>query len=168
LVASHEPEAEILKDVKTVTSEGKSIQVLPNGHQVIETAYHYLLAQDPDKKVWYQVIAPFKSTALKASRRMNSTLSTTMIPNSEKKAPRWLFKWRLTTVKEQKDNYVWSSPKLEQLDMVSADVYSAGKAYAIVAAKGLLRRVAAEAEMENGEAPARVVNRVAVDGEVPF
>jgi len=168
LVASHDPEAEILKTARPTESEGKTIMCLPNGHQIIETAYHYMLAQDPEKKVWYQTIAPFKSTALKASRRMNSTLSTTMIPNSEKKAPRFLFKWRLTSVKEQKDNYVWSSPKLEQMDMVTADVYSAAKSYAIVAAKGLLRRVAAEAEMENGEATARVINRVTVDGEVPF
>lgn len=170
LVASHDPEAEILKHAKTVESEGKSIQVLPNGHQIIETAYHYVLVQDPESKVWYQAIAPFKSTALKASRRMNSTLSTTMIPNTDKRAPRWLYKWKLTSIKEQKDDYVWSSPKLEQLsEMVTADVYRAAKDYALVSAKGLLRRVAVEAEQEEADiapAPRKPVREA--DDNIPF
>jgi hypothetical protein len=72
-----------------------------------------------------------------------------MIPNTDKKAPRFLFKWKLTTIKEQKDAYVWSSPKLEQEQMVSADVYAAAKAYAIIAAKGVLRRALVEAEQES-------------------
>jgi len=172
LVASHDPEADILKTARTVESEGKSIQVLPNGHQIIETAYHYWLAQDPESKVWYQTIAPFKSTALKASRRMNSTLSTTMIPNTDKRAPRWLYKWKLTSIKEQKDDYVWSSPKLEQLsEMVTADVYRAAKDYALVSAKGLLRRVALESEQEEAEvktAPIQGRNPDYGDSEIPF
>jgi len=168
LVASHDPESDILKQVKSVESEGKTIQVLPDGHQVIDTAYHYVLAQDPESKVWYQAIMPLKSTALKASRRMNSTISTTNIPGTDKRAPRFLFKWKMLSVKEQKDDYVWSSPKLEQLDMVTADVYRAAKDYALVAAKGLLRRVAAEAEMEEGAGPVKQSRTINPDDEVPF
>lgn len=171
LVASHDPEADILKQAKPTESEGKTIMVLPNGHQIIDTAYHYMLVQDPESKVWYQAIAPFKSTALKASRRMNSTISTTNIPNTDKRAPRFLFKWKLTSVKEQKDNYVWSSPKLEMLDMVTADVYSAAKDYALVAAKGLLRRVAVEAEQNEDDIqnPKPRMKRNDNDGEeIPF
>jgi len=168
LVASHDPESDILKSVKSVESEGKTIQVLPDGHQVIDTAYHYVLAQDPESKVWYQAIMPLKSTALKASRRMNSTISTTNIPGTDKRAPRFLFKWKMLSVKEQKDDYVWSSPKLEQLDMVTADVYRAAKDYALVAAKGLLRRVAAEAEMEEGAGPVKQSRTINPDDEVPF
>lgn len=167
LVASHDPEAEILKTAKSVESEGKTIQVLPNGHQIIETAYHYFLAQDPGSKVWYQTIAPFKSTALKASRRMNSTISTTNIPGTDKRAPRFLFKWKLTSIKEQKDDYVWSSPKLEQLDTVTADVYRAAKDYALVAAKGVLRRAAVESEQEEVETVRQPKPRAA-DDEIPF
>lgn len=172
LVASHDPEAEILKTTKTIQSEGKTISVLPNGHQVIETAYHYMLVQDPVSKIWYQTIAPFKSTALKASRRMNSTINTTMIPDTDKRAPRFLFKWQLTSIKEQKDDYVWSSPRLEQLGMVTADVYNSAKAYALIAAKGILRRVAAESEQEDGEAniAKQSMGRPArdLDAEIPF
>jgi hypothetical protein len=171
LVGSHDPEAELLKTARMVEVEpGKNQLQLPNGHQIIDTAYHYVLAQDPTTKVWYQAIMPFKSTALKASRRMNSTINTTMIPNTDKRAPRFLFKWKLTTMKEQKDDQVWSSPKLEQLDMVTADVYNSAKSYALIAAKGLLRRVTAEAEMEDASTNARPVrqSKQTPDDEIPF
>ena len=163
LVASHDPSSEILNDVKQ-QADGKSF--LPNGHQVIETAYHYMLAKNPKSGVWHQAIAPFKSTALKASRRMNSTISTTMIPGTDKRAPRFLYMWQLKTVKEQKDQYIWSSPRLTQLDMVSADIYAAAKQYAVVAAKGLLRRAAIESEhLDPSKAP---LDSRELDDEVPF
>jgi hypothetical protein len=168
LVASHDPEAEILK---TARPDEKGRLCFANGHQLMETAYHYALVQDPDSGVWYQAIAPFKSTALKASRRMNSTINTTMIPTTTKKAPRFLYKWRMNTVKEQKDAYVWSSPKLSQLEMVSADIYAAAKSYAIVSAKGLLRRIAVEAEQEadpSGETQIARQSMGEVDDNVPF
>lgn len=168
LVASHEPEADILKTARSVESDGKTIMALPNGHQIIETAYHYILVQGPDSPIWYQAIAPFKSTALKASRRMNSEISVTMIPGTNKKAPRFLYKWKLTTSKEQKDDYVWSSPKLEQLGMVSADVYRAAKDYALISAKGLLRRVTVEAEQEDSEIKIARQSMGRPDDEIPF
>lgn len=148
IVASHDPEADIVKEgVWKKVGEKKQL-MLPNGHQLIETAYHYVLARLPDLKTWVQCIMPLKSTALKVSRRMNSQISTTMIPGTENKAPRFLYRWKLTTGKEQQDDYVWSSPKLEQEKMVSADVYAAAKAYAIIAAKGVLRRAIIESEQE--------------------
>jgi len=148
LVASHDPDAEIVKKASWREVDGKNVLCLPNGHQLVETGYHYFLVNLPDMKTWVQSIAPFKSTALKVSRRMNSLISTTNIPGTDKKAPRFLFRWKFTTIKEQKDQYVWSSPKLEQEKMVSADVYAAAKAYAIIASKGVLRRAIVEAEQE--------------------
>lgn len=149
LIASHDPDADIVKTAVLKTVEDKEVLVLPNGHELVETAYHYFLAKPLDENTWIQCIAPFKSTSLKASRRMNSIISTSTIPGTDKKAPRFLFIWRFSTIKEQKDNYVWSSPKLEQMGMVSADVYASAKAYAQVASTGLLRRALAESEMED-------------------
>lgn len=165
LIASHEVESDIMKNARP---NEKGQMFLPNGHQVIDTAYHYVLAQDPKTKVWHQCIMPFKGTHHKASRRMNSTISTTMIPNTDKKAPRFLYKWKLTTLKEQKDEFIYSVPKLEQLDMVTADIYQAAKAYALVSAKGILRRAAVEAELneETASNNARSVRKQ--DDEIPF
>lgn len=154
LVASHDPDAEVVKQGVWKEIDGKKQLVLPNGHNLIETGYHYMLVFLPDRKIWMQAIAPFKSTALKVSRRMNSTISTTMIPGTEKKAPRFLYRWHMTTVREQDSQYVWSSPRLEQEKMVSADVYAAAKAYAIIASKGVLRRAVIESEQEQRGADA--------------
>lgn len=160
LVASHDPGAEILNLAKP-NERGQLF--LPNGHQLIDTAYHYVLARRPDNMSWTQCIMPMKSTALKVSRRMNSTIQTTMIPGTNKMAPRWLYKWHAITTRETKDQYVFSSPKFSQGDIVTSNEYNAAKQYAMIAAKGLLRRVAMEAAAEE------TVDRKPLDGdEVPF
>jgi xanthine dehydrogenase iron-sulfur cluster and FAD-binding subunit A len=60
--------------------------------------------------------------------------------------------------------------KLEQLsEMVTADVYRAAKDYALVSAKGLLRRVALESEQEEAEIQApRKQGKNPPDDEIPF
>jgi hypothetical protein len=133
---------------------------LPNRHLLIDTAYHYVMMQDPNDKVWYQCIMPMKSTFLKKSRRLNSDIRTTKIPGTIMEAPRFLFKYRMKTEKEQKDQNVWNVPTFLQEDMVDADLYQKAKLFAKVAAETTLRRPAAESEAESGKALA--------DDEVPF
>jgi len=159
LIASHEPGAEILNKAKP-NERGQLF--LPNGHQLIETAYHYVLVKRPDTGVYVQAIMPMKSTALKVSRRMNSTIATTMIPGTSKQAPRWLYKWHFLTTRETKDQYVFSAPKFTQLGMVTANEYNAAKQYALIAAKGLLRRVALESAAEE------TVDNRSADDNIPF
>lgn len=160
LIASHDPGAEILNKAKP-NERGQLF--LPNGHQLIDTAYHYGLVKRPDNYSWTQAIMPMKSTALKVSRRMNSTIATTMIPGTNKQAPRWLYKWHALTTRETKDQYVFSAPKFSQLGMVTANEYNAAKQYALIASKGLLRRVALESAAEE-----TVDNKNIDDGNVPF
>lgn len=159
LIASHDPGAEILNKAKP-NERGQLF--LPNGHQLIDTAYHYVLVKRPDTGAWIQAIMPLKSTALKVSRRMNSTIATTMIPGTNKQAPRWLYKWHGVTTRETKDQYVFSAPKFTQLGMVTAGEYNAAKQYALVAAKGLLRRAALESAAEE------TVDNKQLGDEVPF
>jgi hypothetical protein len=159
LIASHDPGAPILNSAKP-NERGQLF--LPNGHQLIDTAYHYILVKRPDNDAWTQAIMPMKSTALKVSRRMNSTIATTMIPGTSKQAPRWLHKWHALTIRETKDQYVFSAPKFAQLGMVTANEYNAAKQYALIASKGLLRRVALESAAEE-----TVDNRPS-DDNIPF
>lgn len=114
--------------------------MLPNGHMLMDTAYHYVLVHDLEDNSWTQAIMPLKSTALKVSRKLNSLVSTTNVPGSKNKAPRFLFEYKVTTVKEQKDVNVWSSPAFQQLNLVTKQVYSAAKEYSIVASQNLLAR----------------------------
>lgn len=160
LIASYDPGASILDSAKP-NERGQLF--LPNGHQLIDTAYHYVLVKRPDNKSWTQAIMPMKSTALKVSRRMNSTIQTTMIPGTNKQAPRWLYKWHALTTRETKDQYVFSAPKFTQLGMVTAGEYNAAKQYAQIAAKGLLRRAALESSAEE-----TVDNKSIDDGNIPF
>lgn len=165
LVAYHPAETDLMLQAKP---NDKGQLFLPNGNQVIETAYHYFIVRDPKTGTWYQAIAPFKSTGMKASRKMNSQISTTNIPNTDKRAPRFLYKWLMKTNKEQKDDYVWSSPKFEMLDMCNAAEYTAARAFAIASSKGLLRRAAVESEMEHEVALSKPKVRTDLDDEVPF
>ena len=145
LVGTYEPDDPIMNSTKL---NAKGIPCLPNGHMMVPTAYHYVLVQLPDTGSWIQAIIPMKSTGLKKSRKLNSVISTTNIPGTNKRAPRFLYSWMLNTVKEQKDVNIWSNFEFTQSDMVSSEVYAAAKQYAIVAGKGILRKAAEESKHE--------------------
>jgi len=137
---------------------------LANGHQLIDTAYWYLLLNLSG--TWKQCVMPFKSTHMKTSRRWNSQLSTTYIPGTQKVAPRWLYRWKLKTIKEQRDQFVWSSPVVEIGEIVSKNIYDVAKDYAKIAAGGILRRKILAAE--NKAAQEGIVDGSKLEDEVPF
>jgi hypothetical protein len=137
LVASHPTDTPLLAQAKP---DDKGRPTLPNGHKLVETAYHYVLVQDPGTGVWHQAIMPMKSTFLKASRKLNNQIVTTMIPGTQTVAPRFLFKYNVKTLKEQKDQNIWSVPVFTQLDMVTKEIYTAAKSYAEIASSGQMRQ----------------------------
>ena len=126
---------------------------LPNGHLIVDTAYHYVLVEDPATKIWHQTIMPCKSTFLKKSRRFNSEISTTKVPGTDVRAPRFLYIYRCRTVKEQKDDNVWSVPDWVKEDMVDAGLYQQAKLFAQVAAEATLRKPTAESGALDTEIP---------------
>lgn len=123
----------------------KNRMKLPNGHLLIDTAYHYVLVNDPVEKIWHQAIAPMKSTHLKRSRKWNSEINTTKIPETDIKAPRFLYMYRLRTEKEQKGDNVYNVPLITKEGMCPADIYQMAKMLSKIAAESTLRRPAAEA-----------------------
>jgi hypothetical protein len=130
---------------------------LPNGHLLIDTAYHYLLVNEPGTNKWHQAIQPMKSTHLKRSRKWNSEINTTNIPGTETRAPRFLFMYRMRTEKEQKDDNVYNVPLISKEGLVPADVYHNAKAYSMIASEASLRRPEAESQAEK-----------TIGDEVPF
>lgn len=143
---------------------------LPNRHLLVDTAYHYVLMESPTTKIWHQCIMPCKSTFLKKSRRMNSDISTTNIPGTQTRAPRFLFTWRAKTEKEQKDDNVWNVPNFTREEMVDAKMYQMAKLFAKVAAESSLRNPAKESEhsVTEGNGHAQRTPSRADDDEVPF
>jgi hypothetical protein len=137
-VAEHDIDSGILSEC---TPNEKGIPVLKNGHLIVETAYHYVYMKNPLTGVWEEIIIPMKSTMLKKSRRWNKTLMATLIPGTSNQAPRWLYPYRLRTVKETKNNNTWSNYDIERLpEMVTAEQYRACKAFAELFSKGLVTR----------------------------
>lgn len=133
-VADHDIESGILSEC---TPNDKGIPVLGNGHLIVETAYHYVYMRNPITGVWEEIIIPMKSTMLKKSRRWNKTLMATLIPGTPNRAPRWLYPYKLKTVKETKNNNTWSNFDIERLpDMVTAEQYRACKSFAELFSKG--------------------------------
>ena len=148
LVAVHSMESGIMSQAKP---DDKGRPVLPNGHQLVETANHYCLIKVDNK--WVQCLFPMKSTALKTSRKLNSIISTTNIPGTETRAPRYLYRYNFKTQKEQKDDQIWSSPVVgEQLGLVSKEQYNAARSYAEIAQQGILRMSAADSAEPSNDA----------------
>lgn len=137
LVNSYPAEDPIMSQAKP---NEKNQMILPNGHMLMDTAYHYCLAHDASDSTWTQCIMPLKSTALKVSRKLNSIVKKSVIPGTTNRAPRFLYAYNLTTVKEQKDTNIWSSPRFVQSNIVGKEVYDAAKAYSIIAGQNLLSR----------------------------
>jgi len=112
---------------------------LENGNIIVETAYHYVYFQHPETGTWGQIIIPMKSTQLKKSRRWNKSLMSTLIPGTQKTAPRWLFPYQLKSVKEQKGNDTYSNVDLERIgEPVSMEMYMQCKAFADLFDRGLV------------------------------
>jgi hypothetical protein len=143
---------------------------LANNNLIGETTYHYVYMRHPKEGNWERIIVPMKSTALKKSRRWNTALMSTLIPGTQKQAPRWLFPYRLKTVKEQKDNNVWSNFDISRLpEHVSQDQYMSAKVFAEQMAKGQVVR-GKEADVvvsESGGASGGPIKTVEED-DIPF
>lgn len=143
LVGSYPAEDPIMNKAKP---NEKNQMMLPNGHMLMDTAYHYLMVYNEETRIWTQAIMPLKSTALKVSRKLNSVVKKTLIPGTTDRAPRFLYKYNIKTVKEQKDTNIWSSPVFEQIGLVTKEVYDACKAYSVIASQNLLARAPESSE----------------------
>ena len=137
-VADHAIDSDILSEC---SPNEKGIPVLKNGHLIVETAYHYVYMKNPLTGVWEEIIIPMKSTFLKKSRRWNKTLVSTLIPNTPKRAPRWLYPYQLKTIKESKGDNTWSNIDISRLgEMVTAEQYRSAKAFAELFSQGAVKK----------------------------
>lgn len=172
-VGDHDPESNILSKCKP---DEKGKPRLPNGHMIVETAYHYVYMKNPNTGRWEEIIIPMKSSALKKSRRWNKTLMSTYIPNSQKKAPRWLYPYRLKTAKETKGDNTWSNIEVERLEApVTPDQYRAAKAFAEQFTQGAIIRARETDVSDEPAGNGKTIEQSAgekdiddMDGKIPF
>lgn len=166
-IQDHDVESDILSKCKP---DDKGKPRLPNGHMIVETAYHYVYMRNPNNNRWEEIIIPMKSSMLKKSRRWNKTLMSTFIPNTTKKAPRWLYPYRLKTVKETKDTNTWSNLDVERLSSaVTIDQYHAAKGFADQFKQGIVIR-ARETILDDDSSSRQTIDGSSekLDDEIPF
>jgi hypothetical protein len=167
-VADHDVNGTIMSETKP---DDRGRPRLASGNLIVETTYHYVFMLHPTEGNWERIIIPMKSTALKKSRRWNTALMSTLIPGTQKQAPRWLYPYRLKTVKEQKDNNTWSNFDITRLDqIVSPEQYRSAKLFAEQMQKGQVVRGNEDHAVSDagGASGGRVDTKPAEDDDIPF
>lgn len=124
LVGVHDLNTPLMAQAKP---NDKNIPTLPDGTNLIDTAQHYVLYNSPISGAWEPAIVSMKSSSLKKSRLWNSLISQQMIPGTEQTAPRWLYKWHLTTVIEAKDANRWFNFEIAREGFVDKAIYLKAK-----------------------------------------
>lgn len=169
IIATHPADGDILMQSKP---NEKGVPTLQNGNLLIDTAYHYVLVNDKNTNQWHQAIFPMKSTALKISRKFNSLVTSLTIPGRDVSAPRFLYKWNLRSIKEEKDGNVWSSPMIAMSNMVDQTQYANAKAYCEVAMKGIINTATESVGEESISSVSRTDterNKPRIEGDqIPF
>lgn len=162
-VAIHGASTPLKDQTKLIpNSDGKEIPTLENGNQLVETNQHYVLVVGADGTFEPAVIA-MSSSALKASRQLNTLIKRVMIPgkNGPFNPASYYNHFKLSTAARTNDKHSWSSWKIENLGPVpSNDLYLAGKSLEQAVNAGQVR--VKQEQMGDGAVAA------AVEDEIPY
>lgn len=112
-VAEHPPEHGA--QIHTVRNEDNEDIVQENsplgeaGHQVVETASHFLMVIDPETGEGMPCVLSLSSSQFKVSKNWNSQIATRIVrtANGKVKPPRFWDVWRLKTVVLTNDDGTW-------------------------------------------------------------
>lgn len=118
LVQVHKSEAILSQTVKG--GERGTKDVLPNGNEIVTTAYHSVLVLGGDGETSKAVIS-MSSTQLKKSRAWNGKMSgkKLVIGGNKVPAPTFAYVYRLTTVLEERDGNSWGNWEISDAGPVS-------------------------------------------------
>jgi hypothetical protein len=105
--------------------------IMPNGHELQETAFHAVLV-DVDGKLM-RAVFPMRSTALKVSKAMNNTVMA--FEDNGEQLPRWSKRWKLTSGTATGGGNSWAVPVLASLDWVDQATYDLCREWAKAAGK---------------------------------
>ena len=144
------------KDIAMTNREG-TIEMLPNGNELVRTHQHLVIAMSADGTIAPSVL-DMKKTQLKVSRRWNTLKNSARLPSGAL-MPIYGTAWQLTTVLEANDQGKWFNYKLDRINDVTPEIekmmLEARNMYQGVA-KGEVKMAAASAD------------EIAEKDEVPF
>jgi hypothetical protein len=128
------------------TKNEKGQDVLPNGHLVVTTAYHYGLVVEPMSGKAERAVLSFTSTQLKKSRKWNSIMMNIQMQTPDKRnftPPMFSQIYKLTTEVETNPSGSWSGWKIELFGAVpNKELYSLGKKFALDLKAGMVKEAA--------------------------
>lgn len=151
-VASYDTDAR-LAECKKDPVTGRDM--LPNGHHLVATAYHYVLVVDEGGNA-ERVVISMASTQLKKSRRWNSQMMALLVdtPSGKLPAPPFAFSYQAGTVLEQKDQNSWFGWNIVNPEQVTdAGLFNMAVKFWQDVGKGAVK-VAEPAETASEPAPA--------------
>ena len=107
------------KDI-TMTSREGTIELLPNGNELVRTHQHLVIAQSADGTIAPSVL-DMKKTQLKVSRRWNTLKNSARLPSGAL-MPIYGTAWQLTTVLEANDQGKWFNYKLDRVNDITPTI----------------------------------------------
>lgn len=144
----HPPGAAILqKAVTKEDSEGKLVQVLPNGNSIQDSRYFFCLQLEADGS-FSHVLVIMSSSGIKKAKQLMTSLDRVKLQGADGKMftpPMFLNKVLMKTVHESKDDndwFNWAPEIIGQLDIsddAEADIYLAAKAFRDSIIKGQVK-----------------------------
>lgn len=151
----HPSDTPLLSEVREVPKEsGRGVyRIIKNGHQLVTTAYHYMILA----RELRPVALALSSSGLQASRTLNTNLRNKKLRSARGLvvAPSFSTLLQLRTVWVQDGEFDWFVPVLEDLGWVIdeyLDAYEEAKALHLFAIQSGVR--VAEPPAEDGSAPA--------------
>lgn len=124
-VDTHPADTKLLNDVQNVEMpDGRKIRKLPNGHQLVETRYHFVITDNGP------AVVALTSTGLQVSRQwMTLMKNAKMGPEGAKKiAPSFSRVYRLKTIYRQNDAGDWFQFSVEEVGWVQdQDLFNEAK-----------------------------------------
>ena len=144
------------KDI-TMTSREGTIELLPNGNELVRTHQHLVIAQSADGTIAPSVL-DMKKTQLKVSRRWNTLKNSARLPSGAL-MPIYGTAWQLTTVLEANDQGKWFNYKLDRINDVTPEIEKM-----MLEARNMYQGVS-KGEVKMAAAPA---DDMAKEDDVPF
>ena len=144
------------KDI-TMTSREGTIEMLPNGNELVRTHQHLVIAKSADGTIAPSVL-DMKKTQLKVSRRWNTLKNSARLP-SRALMPIYGTAWQLTTVLEANDQGKWFNYKLDRINNITPEIEKM-----MLEARNMYQGVS-KGEVKMAAAPA---DDMAKEEDVPF
>ena len=107
------------KDI-TMTSREGTIELLPNGNELVRTHQHLVIAQSADGTIAPSVL-DMKKTQLKVSRRWNTLKNSARLPSGAL-MPIYGTASQVTTVLEANDQGKWFNYKLDRVNDITPTI----------------------------------------------